>query len=417
MARAGCSGGGVYGVPPMPRVRRLRHVLAGQVLLVAGLRVAVLQPESCPAPTAGALDTAIAGTLAWFGANQQVDGRWLYRYDATATRDLGGYNLVRHAGVLLALEQAVGDGHADAAPVADAGWQYLERHRVATAEGGLAVSDGEGAWLDVGASALAASAWALRLARGGPPEPLRRLGAFLVGQLEANGAVAGGREPDGTVDHRRSRFSTGEVTWALQRLATSFPGDGFDEPADRALRYLVLERDGAEDWFPAIADHWGAYALASRPDAAGGAVAGLPPEHVVGYRRTLAGRFSVQVRWESQRRPGRAFSAATRGRPATGAAIGTLGEGLGQLAGSASDAAERRGLERQLRCAAGLLVARQDRTVARDDPDAGRRAGAWFAGGVTQMDDQQHALSALLAARRAQATVQARAADWSVVAS
>lgn len=380
---------------PSRRVRRRRWpaLVAGQLVLAAGLRVAVLQPEHCPVPDEARTDLAIDAALGWFRANSRPDGRWLYRFDAEARRDLGGYNEVRHAGVLLSLEQAVAAGHGEAAPVADAGWAHLERRLEAAGEGRLAVADGSSRF-DTGAAALAAAAWTYRLERE-PPEAstaasLLAVGRFLAAQVEPDGAVSAYWDrATGVPLPLRSRFSTGETAWALQRLADAFPGAGFEEPGDRALRYVALRRDGAEAWFPSIADHWAAYALAERPQPF--ADPGLDR-----YARTLAGRFAIQVRWESQRRPGRAWSDLTRARPATGAAVGTLGEGLGRLADAAPPGAWRDGLRRQQACTAGLLVHRQHLGSGDAPLD-----GAWVTGGVTQMDDQQHALSALLAFRAA----------------
>jgi hypothetical protein len=70
--------------------------------------------------------------------------------------------------------------------------------------------------------------------------------------------------------------------------------------------------------------------------------------------------------------------------------------------------ADRAVVGERLRCVAGLLVDRQltpaeAARVAEVVPavDAGAIRGAWFSGAITQEDDQQHALSALLAARGA----------------
>ena len=46
-------------------------------------------------------------------------------------------------------------------------------------------------------------------------------------------------------------------------------------------------------------------------------------------------------------------------------------------------------------CLGGILVDLQDPAT---DPDP-RARGAWFADGYTQMDDQQHAMAALIGAR------------------
>jgi hypothetical protein len=55
-------------------------------------------------------------------------------------------------------------------------------------------------------------------------------------------------------------------------------------------------------------------------------------------------------------------------------------------------------LRDRLTCSAGLLAERQvDDRGAGGGPDAVAVRGAWFRDGVTRMDDQQHALSGLLA--------------------
>ena len=377
------------------------------MLLLSVLRVTVLAPERCPPPGPAATDNAIEAAVAWLTANVEPDGRFLYRYQPEEDLVVPGYHIVRHAGALVALEQAATAGWPAAAEAAEAGWAFVERNLV-DVQDGLAFLD-SGAMADTGAAALAVVAWTMRHQRQGPAAAqgdaqILGLGRFLVGQVEATGAVASARDrSSGALLGPRSRFYTGEVAWALQRLAVAYPGGGFDEPAARVLRYLVHERDRVERWFPAVADHWAAYALAdaAQPE--------LFAERADGYRRVLAGRFAIQVRWESQRRVGQLRSALTRGRPATGAALGTLGEGLGQLAlaarsgsGSRHVSAEEwsKGLERQLACVAGLLVERQISPArAAELPVPARAAGAWLAGGITQVDDQQHALSALLVYR------------------
>jgi hypothetical protein len=90
-------------------------------------------------------------------------------------------------------------------------------------------------------------------------------------------------------------------------------------------------------------------------------------------------------------------------RRARGAGLGVWVEGLGSLERVAAVddrlADLRPALRARLACGAGLLAERQD-----DDARARRFAapelvrGAWFRDGMTRMDDQQHALSGLLAA-------------------
>src|SRR5690606_31073065 len=98
----------------------------------------------------------------------------------------------------------------------------------------------------------------------------------------------------------------------------------------------------------------------------------------------------IQVRGESTRWAG-GLQQAIRQGPAMGSGVGTLGEaGAGLLRAVGPEGAP--GLERRVRCVAGVPGARP----GDDGPEVVR--GAWFADGVSRMDDQQHALSALVLA-------------------
>ena len=84
--------------------------------------------------------------------------------------------------------------------------------------------------------------------------------------------------------------------------------------------------------------------------------------------------------------------------------VGTLGEGLGnhmlQLERNGQRVSDQGALRERADCAAHLLVTRQvTPTDAAPDADPPRTSGAWFRARITQMDDQQHALSALLLLR------------------
>lgn len=139
-----------------------------------------------------------------------------------------------------------------------------------------------------------------------------------------------------------------------------------------------------------MSEHWGAYAwdeMAAWPTQ-------LTPAELA-YAERQAGLFGLQVRYKAQRRP-EGVVRWTRGPIALAAGVGTLGEGLGGIrrlaAVTPALAVDREVIDERLRCVAGLLVTRQARS------EDGRVDGAWFRLGVTQVDDQQHAVSALLAA-------------------
>ena len=108
---------------------------------------------------------------------------------------------------------------------------------------------------------------------------------------------------------------------------------------------------------------------------------------------TMAGYFGYLIRYESQHQ-GSALNRLSE----SGASLGTDGEAaaaLWRLAGTEPRLADLRGrLGDRVSCNAGVLV---DRQVQPGNPNPLAR-GAWFADGYTQMDDQQHAIAALLGA-------------------
>ncbi len=359
-----------------------------------GAAVAVAHPESCPTVTTEAAREAVRDAVGWIATNQADDGAFLYRYDRDAGAVLPGYSIVRHAGTLLALEQARGAGIREAGVVADRGLDWAER-RLTRLDGRRdALTDA------TGATALLALTLIERRRiddSTADDEQLRRLGRFLDGVVTADGAVVATWDltEDQPVDGSRSPFFTGEVLWALAALHAELPAEGWDDPARRISRYLVTQRDDVERRFPPVSEHWGSYALAEIagwPDAPADGV--LTAEELA-YARRQAGLFGLQARFESQRRPD-GVARLTRGPVALPAGVGTVGEGLGgvwRLAALDDDLdLDRSAVGDRLACVAGMLVERQAHS---DDP---RVDGAWFRLGVTQIDDQQHAISALLAA-------------------
>src|SRR5580765_1449470 len=104
--------------------RRARVVVTWFVAVAGVLavsRLVIALPEHCGSATPAAVNTAIDDLVAWLTVNQQPDGTWLYRYRASTDEDLGGYNWVRHAGVMLSLYQAAAAGESGALDVADRG--------------------------------------------------------------------------------------------------------------------------------------------------------------------------------------------------------------------------------------------------------------------------------------------------------
>jgi hypothetical protein len=378
-----------------PQAALLGIVTWGLVLAV--LRVSIGLPEPCPPVTDGRLRDAAGEAVAWFGRNQERSGAWTYLYRPDATDPLPDeYNLVRHAGVLLALEQAATAGIPGTRTPADAGLAFARGHLATHADWtALGPSDG---LLAVGASALFVAALAERRSSTGVTELdglMRSLGRFLVAQVEPDGGVLAYWSPTSgaPLPGQYSVYFTGEAGWALARLEQAFPDEGWGDVSERIARRLPV-RDEVEERFPPTPDHWAAYqldALASRRQL---------DHRIADYARRLAGILSSASRLQTK---GWSTLGRLWGGPVRGAALGTTGEGLAALARLAAREPDLADLVRPLaertRCVAAVL-ADQQTTAAEassfERPDLAR--GAWFAHGETRMDDQQHSLSAILGA-------------------
>ena len=348
----------------MTAPRRRGRALLVAVLVLVGLRVGAAPAERCPPVDRDDARAAAERAVGWFADNQRRDGRFRYLSDEDG-RDLGGYNATRHAGVLMSLEQAVAAGIDEARPVADLGVEWAVS-RLAAAGGGQALPELDGA-IRTGSAALLLRALLPR--DDADPTLLQDLGRFLAGQVDEDGAVLSAWDPVAEeATGEPSPFFTGEAYWALLGL------DGFDDAKARIGAYLPV-RDEVEGRFPPLSDHWATYSYAA-----------IGWDDLTDAQRAhadrMAGLFGMQVRGESTRWEG-GLQGLLRGGPAGGSGLGTLGEGTGNLLALYGDDAPA-GLEERLRCVAGMLVARQA-------PN-----GAWYTDGVTRMDDQQHALSALL---------------------
>jgi hypothetical protein len=373
--------------------------LAVFVAGAAALRVAVVPAEVCPPLDPGAARTAIAGAAGWLERGAEPGGRYTYGYDRGRDVVSQDYNITRHAGVMMSLYRLAAEtGDEEALAAGDHGLRFLQANLVAR-DGWVAFAE-PGQEAGIGASALAAAALVQRRLATGQPEHdalLRGLARFLVAQQQPDGSVLGYWDPrtDRPVPGQYAKFGTGEALWALALVNRLFPAEGWDRPAGSLARYVATRRDDVEGYVLTFPDHWAAYGLAELgPDALGDAEAA--------YARRLAGAFGLMSRVESQSGES-GLRRIFRGEPASGAGLGTIGEGLGELwrlsreeprlADLTDDLAKR------LRCTAGRTVERQAGAAeAEAYPRPTLVRGAWFSeDGYTQMDDQQHPLSALLA--------------------
>lgn len=378
----------------------VRGLLLTLALWTAGatvLRLTVAGALSCEAPTVAELDEGIDAAARWLVANQQADGRFLYEFDRRARTPLPTYNEVRHAGVTMSLYQLLLLRPGAYEWVRPAAERALERMlaNLYHGEGWVAVSEPDGRTLKLGATALfVAALWHRREATGDTSldGTMVAAGRFLLALQERDGRMLaywsvtdGAPVPDVT-----SRYYTGEAFWALALLARSFPEGPWRAAAERTGAYLARERDEREGLeFAPWPDQWAAYGFAALG-------AESLDEAARRYLTSLAERFGFLVRFDAQRDDAE-WTRWLRGRPARAAGLGTWVEGLGNLGqldhwdGDAAAAVRARAA-----CGAGLLLERQVRAEPGDEPTY----GAWFDRDLTRMDDQQHALSALLLVRQ-----------------
>ena len=369
------------------------------VLIVgaAVVRVGVVPAEVCPAVTAANVSDSIDATLGWLIGGMADDGTYTYGYHRDQDRINTSYNNARHGGVTMSLYQAF----------AISG----DRAVLAAADRGLAHSltsivehDDWMAWqpgrdIEVGANGLLLAALALRRAATGDPvhdQLMRAMGRFLMMQQQSDGSVFASW--DGSDQQPRSvfgPFATGEAAWALALLDREFPGEGFGEAASLTVDYMGNDRNLAEGYLTSLPDHWAAYTVSDLDSE-------LLTDGRITYARRLAGYFGIRLRFEAQRR-GTGLNLWLRWYPGPPAGVGTAGEGIGALHRLSlreprlADLTAQ--IEERLVCTAGFMVQRQvspeEASVA---AEPALQAGAWFYRGYTQMDGQQHVLSALLAA-------------------
>jgi hypothetical protein len=381
-------------------VRRLLvpHV-AVFVLGAAALRVAVVPAEVCPPLDSGAARVALTEAAGWLERGLRPGGLYTYGYYREEDAVSDDYNITRHAGVMMGLYRLAAEtGDEDALAAGDHGLRFL-RANLVRRDGWAAFAE-PGQEARIGASALAVAALVhRRLATGdrGYDGLVRALSSFLVAQQLPDGRVLGYWSPQTgePLPGMYAKFGTGEALWALALVNRAFPGEGWDRPARRLAGYVATRRDDVEGYYLTFPDHWAAYALAELgPELLG--------EREIAYARELAGAFGLVSRLESQSGED-GLRRLFRGEPASGAGLGSIGEGLAalwrlsgadpRLADLSDDLGER------LRCTAARTVERQvSAAEAARLPRPELARGAWFSeDGYTQMDDQRHPLAALLA--------------------
>lgn len=377
--------------------RRIALHLSILIVGAAVLRIGAVPAEVCPAVSAADVSIAIEAAVDWLVGGMAADGTYTYGYNRDEERVNTSYNFARHGGVTMSLYQTY----------ATTGDQAV----LAAADRGLARSiarvvdrDGWMAWqpggdIPVGANGLLLAALALRRDVTGDSihDPLMRgVGRFLVNQQQPDGSVFAYWDV-GTEQPRPGfgPFATGEAAWALTLIDRQFPGEGWGESAALTLDYMGKDRNEVEGYLTSLPDHWAAYTLSDlRP--------GLLTDERISYARRLAGYFGIRLRFEAQRR-GTGINLWLRWYPGPPAGVGTAGEGIGALYRLSLQDPRLADLtvpmEERLVCTAGFMVERQvSAAEAAGATKPTLESGAWFYRGYTQMDDQQHVLSTLLAA-------------------
>jgi hypothetical protein len=363
----------------------LRHLgvwVAGAALL----RALVIPAEVCPPVTSSDARRAVREAVAWLERGQADDGTFLYGYDRGRNAVSRDYNTTRHTGVLLALYSA---GRIDSG---DRGLRFVQRSLVHR-DGWIAfASEGEDASVGANGLLLAALVERREQTRDRRHDMLiRAIARFIVSQQRPDGSIlklwrAETRRP---YPGLYGKWATSEAFWALALAHRLFPQDGSGAAAHRTGEYLALRRDEALGHTTRLPDHWASYGLAELARTTG--LTGTE----AAYARRLAGYFGTMTRVESQLEGG-GLVRTVSGGTMSGAGLGTVGEAIAalwRLSGADPRLADLRDdLDGRIACVAGLLEERQVKTRRPEE------RGAWFQDGYTQMDDQQHAISALLGA-------------------
>lgn len=376
------------------------------LLVLGGTARAIALPQLCGSTTQNARDTAVSQAISWLSVNQNSDGTFLYRYDAEQDTDLGGYNWVRHAGTILALEQARGQGFDTAIASSEAAIDVAFKHviRMSTEDAEVAGLI-DGVSISTGGAALFVLALMERRDATGSAEfdedihaMLRFLESSLKTRDDGSMIVRADANLNGEfASDAVGLFATSQTLFALARAERLFPGEHWGDHSHQILEYLTMYKANEEGFVPDMSDHWAAYAMAEMTQW-------LTPivftDTELAWARKQMGMASIMVRYESQI-SGSGVNQLLRGHTAIGAAAGTHGEALAgwaRLALAKDDfAGSVSALNERLSCNNSLLIKRQvSQNESQTYLQPSRVLGAWLSNGVTQVDDQQHAMSAIL---------------------
>jgi hypothetical protein len=400
--------------PPMPeplshRRRRSLSVLIAALITMAiatsgisrSARVERLLGPSVPSGLE--IDTALALAASYFVGATFPDGRFRYQYDPRTDTDISDYNMVRHAGAVGAMWDLVATSKDTAlANAAARATQFLiasvDTCRVGGVQG-RCLRDGE--WVTLGANALTVIAFLKKnaaLQDTANIELARDLGRMIVASMDSTGEFVHQKvhANSGLSTDLRSAYYAGEAALALALLARDDRASSWKGATVKATGALYREVK-TETLFERGDDHWQLYAFS--------ALYALAPT-VELYKGTKLIVAAIAVSQQSGPwPPGRrgAFDGMDRSAPSATRVEGLMAAyDLFVHADSVCDAelavqTARRGL-------AWVMAAQIDPATARSLPNAPRAVGG-IAGSRSdreiRIDYVQHAVSAMLAVRRA----------------
>lgn len=310
-----------------PRVSIWRYLLPLWALGLTGLTAAASapvppSPSTHPVLTEAALVARTQGAAAFLHQQIGADGAFTYRLDArTAAPVPGRYNLLRHAGALLALADyhRVHPPTPPQAAAIDAGWGFVLRCCLAPAgedASALAVwsppeltgGRRRAAVAKLGASGLTLAGlarWRLVQPAAVPLETLQALGRFIVSQQGDDGRFQSlhGLAADDVDRDWVSLYYPGEAILGLVLLFEQDPDPRWLAAAIDGLRHLARSREQMAHPPP---DHWALMATAEvwrlppaalsaalppgfawSDGAAGTTVAPLLRQHAIGIARSM----------------------------------------------------------------------------------------------------------------------------------
>lgn len=219
---------------------------------------------------AAELCTALLDGAASLTQRVTAEGRFRYRLDGDGLA-LKGYNVVRHAGTLWALEQlhrehpeAVARGPLERASrgLMDCCLAPLPKWPF---EAIWSVPEGEPDEAKLGAAGLALAAWSGLSAQGlqaPPPERLRALARFIVYLQKPDGRFHSKFQTGARRDRWVSLYYPGEAALGLLTYAAIDADPLWEASARRALHVLAAPRVASGSAPP---DHWAVIATAALP--------------------------------------------------------------------------------------------------------------------------------------------------------